>query len=53
MVAGKSEALSKAPVRDGSMPVIIEAREGAHSGELQYARSKITPPSASASMFGA
>ena len=34
-----SAALSYTPVREGSRPVSSEARDGAHSGEAQYAAS--------------
>jgi len=36
----------------GSCPDTIDIREGAHSGEGQYAESKTTAPAAKASMFG-
>src|SRR5699024_4498793 len=36
----------------GSLPVIIDARDGAHRGVVQYARSNTAPSAASASMCG-
>lgn len=39
-------------MREGSWPVTMVKREGAHSGELQYADSNTTPSLARASRFG-
>ena len=35
VAAGSSAPLSKAPIRDGSIPASIEKRDGAQSGKLQ------------------
>jgi hypothetical protein len=51
--AGISAALSYTPVRDGSRPVSSDARDGAHSGEAQYAASNTAPSRARAARFGA
>jgi hypothetical protein len=45
--------LSNTPVRDGSAPESIAARDGWHSGEAQYALSNTTDSAASASRCGA
>lgn len=37
---------------EGSWPLTMTNREGAHSGELQYAELKTTPPSARRSRLG-
>ena len=47
-----SDALSQAPICDAARPVIIEYRDGAHSGEWQYAASNRAPRSASESIDG-
>ena len=51
--AGSSPALSIAPVRDGSRPVISAPRDGTHRGEAQRARSNTVPPRASPVRCGA
>lgn len=47
-----SAALSYPPIFDGNCPVTMLNREGAHSGELQYADSKTTPSDANRSRLG-
>jgi len=46
------EALSYAPILEGSWPVTNDMREGAQRGEGQYAESKMTDFSASLSRLG-
>jgi hypothetical protein len=46
------EALSHAPIFVGSRPVTREEREGAQSGEAQYAEVKTADLAAKASMWG-
>src|SRR5215469_1101664 len=48
-----SAALSYTRVRDGSRPVMNEARAGEHSGLAAYAASKMTPEEASHDIAGA
>lgn len=50
--APKSSPLSKQPSSEGSTPVIIEARDGEHSGVVHRARSKTAPSSARESIHG-
>jgi hypothetical protein len=51
--AGNSEALSYAEIECGKRPDIIEKRDGAQIGKLQYALSKTTPFFANRLRFGA
>ena len=52
MLGSIEQALSYDPIFVGSWPVTIDMREGAHSGEGQYAESKTTAPAANLSRFG-
>jgi len=47
-----SPALSYAPIADDMRPVSMDARDGAHTGLLQYALTKVTPWSARRLRFG-
>ncbi len=46
------DALSRTCVRNRCLPVMNEALEGTHRGELQYALANTAPASASRCMFG-
>jgi hypothetical protein len=48
----KSQALSYTAISEGIWPVSIEAREGPHSGALQYALAKTVDLAARLSRWG-
>ena len=48
----KSQALSYTAISDGILPVSIEARDGPHSGALQYASAKTVDLAAKSARWG-